>query len=593
MNYRADIQILRGLAVLMVVLFHLGLSSFQSGFLGVDVFFVISGFLMAKLYQPGNVRLFFVRRAKRLLPAYFVVTALTVIVASILVVPSDYSQVKEQGFFALAFSSNIGFWLQNSYFSKTEFNPLLHLWSLGVEIQFYLFVPLLSYIYRKNKYALMFLFAVSFTACLVVLTVSPKTSFFIMPFRVWEFLLGYWAAFTPKIRIIKSKQVTIFHFLIIAGLLLIPFIPVDGRSLSVLQGHPALYALFVSALTALTLRAGLPHWLCRSVFGSSLEKLGQYSYSIYLVHFPVIVLSNYLPFNGTTLTAPNTLSLAIQIISIAALSYASHHIVERKKFKNVSQVIIVGTITILASTTCGYYIQLYKFPIEQRKIFAASEDRAMYRCGILFRITNPREHLCRIKYKTGNKGTQNVMLVGNSHADSIKISFANAAHSKGYGTYFYVANNPLQRGSTINPKRIIADAKKLAARAIVVHSSPNKLDLNQFEELTQRALIEKIKVSLILPVPTYEQHVPAILYKEALTGIPPKAQSLDEYMSANAKTFARLKNIHNFNSIRTADIFCSPECQLLDAKGAPFYFDKSHLTLTGAKQLENRFRTIF
>ena len=127
MHYRKDIQILRGISVILVVLFHLQFSGMNSGFLGVDVFFVISGFLMAVLYNPHEKGKFFYRRAKRLLPVYFMIILLTLIAAFIITNPYEYNQVQEQSSFALLFMSNIGFWLQNSYFSKHEFNPLLHL----------------------------------------------------------------------------------------------------------------------------------------------------------------------------------------------------------------------------------------------------------------------------------------------------------------------------------------------------------------------------------------------------------------------------------------------------------------------------------
>lgn len=143
MHYRPDIQILRGIAVVFVILFHLNVPLFSHGFLGVDLFFVISGFLMALLYERGQTFKFYQRRANRLLPAYFATTVATVAISAFITLPSEQIQVMEQGVFAAFFMSNIGFWAQNSYFSTSEFTPLLHLWSLGVEIQFYLIVPLL------------------------------------------------------------------------------------------------------------------------------------------------------------------------------------------------------------------------------------------------------------------------------------------------------------------------------------------------------------------------------------------------------------------------------------------------------------------
>lgn len=442
MNYRADIQVLRGIAVLMVVLFHFGLTSFQSGFLGVDVFFVISGFLMAKLYQQGHVREFYARRAKRLLPAYYAIIVLTILAAAFLTVPSDFNQVKEQGIFALFFSSNIGFWLQNSYFSKAEFNPLLHLWSLGVEIQFYLFVPLVALIYRKSKTLLTLCFLGSLAACLVIITVSPKTSFFMMPLRVWEFLLGYWAALHINNLTQPHNKLRFIQWLLVPSLLCIPFIPVDGQALSLVTGHPASFALAVSVVTALALGIGLPEQLCRSIFGRVLEKLGKYSYSIYLVHFPIIVLSNYQAFGGTTLETNSLTSSLIQVLIVGILSFLSYHLIEQRRFKAPFRVAITGTFAIAISIMLSQLIQHINFTEEQYKIFAAWDDRATYRCGKIFRVLNPSDRICPLENDRLGEKLEPVILVGNSHADSIKTSFANAASNNGYKTQFYVANNP-------------------------------------------------------------------------------------------------------------------------------------------------------
>ena len=151
MGYRKDIQIIRGISVLLVVLYHFDIVWFKSGFLGVDVFFVVSGFLMAVLYDSTRKREFFIKRMKRLLPAYFV-TVLAVLLLSIIIVsPNEYNSIIKQVVYASVFIPNIGYWLQGSYFSKNYFNPLLHLWSLGVEIQFYLFLPLLHWLFKKIK----------------------------------------------------------------------------------------------------------------------------------------------------------------------------------------------------------------------------------------------------------------------------------------------------------------------------------------------------------------------------------------------------------------------------------------------------------
>ncbi|MFW2022452.1 acyltransferase family protein [Acinetobacter baumannii] len=198
MDKRVDIQLLRAIAVIYVVLFHLEIAGIESGFLGVDVFFVVSGFLMAILYKEGDAKKFYERRAKRLIPAYFATVILTLLASIFIVLPSELGQVVTQSIYSLVFANNIGFWMQNSYFSKSDFNPLLHLWSLGVEIQFYLIVPLLVGFFRKSRAFLFLTLLGSFAACVFIVGISTKTSFFMMPLRMWEFLIGFIVAYYLK-----------------------------------------------------------------------------------------------------------------------------------------------------------------------------------------------------------------------------------------------------------------------------------------------------------------------------------------------------------------------------------------------------------
>jgi len=150
MTYRKDIQILRGFAVLIVLLYHFGVPGFKNGFLGVDIFFVISGYLMAALYTPNKKIDFFKRRILRLFPAYFIVIIITLLLSIFILDPHEYRQAVVQGNYASLFVSNIGFWSNASYFSKEYFNIFLHLWSLGVEVQFYLIIPIVFFYVKKN-----------------------------------------------------------------------------------------------------------------------------------------------------------------------------------------------------------------------------------------------------------------------------------------------------------------------------------------------------------------------------------------------------------------------------------------------------------
>lgn len=589
LSYRADIQILRGLAVLFVLLFHFGFTAFQSGFLGVDVFFVISGFLMAALYQKGKKQDFYGRRAKRLLPAYFTTVLVTLTFAAIITVPSDYSQVKEQSLFAIAYSSNIGFWLQNSYFSKAEFNPLLHLWSLGVEIQFYLCVPLVALIYRWSKPLFYLALLASLGLCFLVVTISPKTSFFMMPLRAWEFLLGFAVAQLlannfPVKQVNKNSPQQILSLLLLLG---IPLIPVDGQSLSIIFGHPASFALIITGVTALVLAIGLPEQLTKSFIGKTLEKIGNYSYSIYLVHFPVIVLANYEPFGGTILATDKLTSILFQVALVAALSIACYQIVEKRRIKNTNALIGIGTAAVVVTGIAGTTLQANIFTGEQLKIFAAWEDRSPYRCGKVFRTLNPNERICSIT-ENPTDALKPVLLVGNSHADSLKTEFANVAKKLGYETFFYVPNDPLMKDSSIRASAIISDAKALHAEKVILHFSPNGVSQQELINLLENAEREpNITVSFIAPVPTYDGSIPKALYGKSIGNKEELTQTIADYERKNSEEIRLLRELLGQNFIEVAGTLCTPDCEMTDEDGKPLYFDEGHLTLTGAKKLSS------
>lgn len=246
---------------------------------------------MAMLYNPERKWDFFVKRARRLLPAYFAIIVVTLLACMLITTPNDYDSVIKQTLFATFFTSNIGYWTENSYFSKSAFNPLLHLWSLGVEIQFYLLLPFLYWLFSKIRGSYFIVLLGSLVACFYMTGISPKTAFFMLPFRLWEFLLGYGIAKLVFHGTLSKNEA--MRWLGVAGLILllaIPMIKVDGNAVNFIQGHPGLSALSVCLATALILGVGLPPVVESLRIAGWLEKLGQYSYSIYLIHFPLIVL---------------------------------------------------------------------------------------------------------------------------------------------------------------------------------------------------------------------------------------------------------------------------------------------------------------
>lgn len=592
MEYRKDIQILRGLAVLQVALFHLGIPGFASGFLGVDVFFVVSGYLMAMIYDPSNIREFFLKRARRLLPAYFVVVIMVLLTTMMITIPSDYSQVSSQGLFAIPFASNIGFWLENSYFDKSTFKPLLHLWSLGVEIQFYLTIPFLCGIFRRFRGSYLMLLVTSGTLCFTVVGISPKTAFFWLPFRLWEFLIGYGVASWIYKPPAENKAWLAWIGATSLGVIAcIPSIHVDGLVAEFVHGHPGLSALLICLATATTLSFGLPPKITELPIAYVFEKIGDYSYSIYLAHFPIIVLFLYQPFGGTVLKPTNTDQTVTLVVLTLIVSTLLFRLVERplriaKKLQGWTLPlpgIIIGVALI------GPVLQSSLIPETEMLINNAWTDRNEYRCGQIKRILDPRAITCELSEQTPFPAHR-ILLVGNSHADAIKTAFSEVAQDRNVAVHFMVENNPLMKHGT-SPERLVREALKLDASAIVLHYAPDSIDVQVIEMLVALAGKHKIQLSFILPVPTWNKSIPATLWRnlKGLEALP--SQTLSDYQSRYGDMIDGLAKIGSdkLKVYQVADIFCRPMCQLMSESGKPLYFDSHHLTLTGSNMLKGVF----
>ncbi len=594
MKFRSDIQILRGLSVLFVVLYHLDLSVLHSGFLGVDIFFVISGFLMAILYDDNNKLSFFIRRARRLLPAYFVVIIITLITSFAVTTPNETAQVTLQAKFAAFFSSNIGFWLQNSYFNKAEFNPLLHLWSLGVEIQFYLIIPVLYWIFSKSKLLLPLTAILSVYLCFTILEISPKTSFFMMPLRLWEFLIGYGVAlhFTNN-GIVKNTNYSFAGLISLLVLVLIPFMAVNGESQNIISGHPGLHALLIVLATSGVLIFGLPSTLLKTKMSNIFTILGNYSYSIYLAHFPIIVLYLSVPFSGTILQPKNSGDTFLIILLTTVFSYLLYNLVEKQSKRLPIKLIVVAPILlILLLTSILPSLELKNTPVKEQHIFNAFTDRSVYRCGKIFRILNPKEISCELT-NTPEKPQKRFMLIGNSHADSIKTTFTNVANEEKVSLFFMVSNEPLMEGGvaleTVEEEIINKDID-----TIILHYSPSALSIKMIEDITTFSEKNNINVAYIYPVPIWEKHIPQIMYNNIINGDLLPIQSRKMYLSQNKKLFNGINQIRNknFKTYQVIDYLCKEKCKFSTIDGIPFYFDTEHLTLTGSKELIELFRKV-
>lgn len=326
--YRADIDGLRGLAVLAVVVYHYELAPLHGGFVGVDVFFVISGYLITAIIQKEIERGeftfggFYERRVRRIFPALFVVLLATLAAGSWLLLPSDLLKLGSATIATLFFCANVLFWRQAGYFaSSSEYNPLLHTWTLAVEEQFYIGLPVLLILLHRfakgrRKLVLTVCALVSFALCVWVQPRSPSITFFLSPFRAWELLLGGLLAVgsVPAIGDRRLREAVALTSLVI---LLGSFWWIKAG-----LGFPGWQAAPPVLATAMLIHTGAhgDSLVRRMLSWRPLVFIGLISYSLYLWHWPLLVFVRYHA-GMARLEQPTAWLLMVVALVLAVVSY--------------------------------------------------------------------------------------------------------------------------------------------------------------------------------------------------------------------------------------------------------------------------------
>ena len=303
MRYRREIDGLRAVAVVSVILFHAGFQTLSGGFVGVDVFFVISGYLITTILlaelQAGTFTLkgFYDRRARRILPALFVVLFACVPFAWWLLMPSDLMNFSESLIAVSSFMSNVFFWQTSGYFVKSlEIKPLLHTWSLAVEEQYYLlFPPFLILAWRFGKrWTLPILLAIAVLSLAVAQwaqAIKPAAAFYLLPSRCWELLIGCFVAFyfTQNSNPMHQKRVSQSASLLGFGMLAYAIFFFDKYT-----PFPSVYTLIPTVGTALILVFATQETIVGKFLASRvLVGIGLISYSAYLWHQPLFAFTKH------------------------------------------------------------------------------------------------------------------------------------------------------------------------------------------------------------------------------------------------------------------------------------------------------------
>ncbi len=469
MKYRREIDGLRALAVLPVILFHADFNLFGGGYIGVDIFFVISGYLITTIIlaelEQGNFSIisFYERRARRILPALFFVMAISIPFAWILLPPFDLNSFSKSLISVPLFVSNFFFWKDGGYFeTASELKPLLHTWSLAVEEQYYLFFPIfLIFLWKLGRrWALLQIYLIAIVSLLIAQLGSiykPIPNFLLLPTRAWELAIGALVAFyisNKKLMILSSS---IKQILSLFGIILIAIsIFVFNKQ----TPFPSFYAIVPTVGTALILLfASQENITGKILSGKIIVYMGLISYSSYLWHQPILAFSRYY-FSSIS----NTLMFAL-VIFILLISFLSWHLIERP-FRN-KDIFSRKSIFLLSIFLSLFFIS---FGYASYKVFGSSSNfgseaqtaKALVNANaVYFSNMDERKFIkFRIQFETINP---NIIVLGSSRIMAI-----------GEHNYSDKLLNFGVSGSSIEDDIAIADmaTKKFKPRTLLIAADP-------------------------------------------------------------------------------------------------------------------------
>ncbi|MCG3169186.1 MAG: hypothetical protein CALGDGBN_00699 [Pseudomonadales bacterium] len=626
------------MAIVPVVLYHVGMPLFSGGFVGVDVFFVISGFLITSIIYREMVTgtfsfaQFYDRRIRRLFPALFTVIAATSIAALWLLMPGDLLAYARSVIAATLFGANLLFWRTSGYFDEpAEMKPLLHAWSLSVEEQFYIFFPvmLLLLVRRSPKHlrALLVIAAfLSFAASVVAVKRLPDAAFYLPLFRAWELLLGALVAIQvlpPPAKHWQRDAVSVF------GLMLILYAVFALSDESTFPGFNALYPAIGTALIIYAGSAGHGSIIGKALSWRPLVLIGLISYSLYLWHWPLIVFTKHYVANELVLL--EKLGLVLAALLLAALSWRFIERPFRGRSGKLSRRTLFATsftvmlAAIIASAAVVHYKGLpQRVPAAAARIADVAHETDHYRenCQNLPLAHIARGDVCGLGLPEST--SPDFLLWGDSHAMALAPAFHEAAlHKKRRGwflgrtacapllgverydkTHNCVAYNDAVMGLIEQHPSlrtvILAGRWGLLANSVRYGSEPgqpvvisprgagdNRTVLQQGLERTVQTLRTRgIEVVFMMDVPEIGWQVPVLLSRAEWHGrMSPEGPRLDSYRDRQQPVVEILEELvlrQSLRVIEVSDLFCPEGRCLVAHNGMPLYRDDDHLSTLGA-----------
>ncbi len=432
-SYRPDIDGLRAIAVLLVVFHHAFPKLFPSGFIGVDLFFVISGFLITtiifKSLKHGNFSFldFYARRIKRIFPALGLVLVACLAYGWLTLLPTDYKQLGKHTLAGAAFVSNFVLWNESGYFNgDSRLKPLLHLWSLGIEEQYYILWPLLAWIAYKKKLNLfkvcLALLVLSFVLNIVFVNYNTVAAFFSPASRFWELLVGSMLAYVTMQRqesMVSKDDVTQNNQKAWGGFILLS---VGLIFINPERSFPGFWALLPTLGAYLIIDAGERAWINRVILSNRyLVWVGLISFPLYLWHWPLLVFATL-----RTIDLIPSDSLVFGMIALSVvLAGLTYRLVERpirlgKRFGSSKTILLALLLSVIAYSGFNIYKReglIFRIPQNLQKIATFKYDYAVdsnFEC--LIGSTEKDIEINKSCFHKSDKLNNSILLWGDSYA---------------------------------------------------------------------------------------------------------------------------------------------------------------------------------
>jgi peptidoglycan/LPS O-acetylase OafA/YrhL len=599
--------------VIAVVLFHFNPTWMPGGFAGVDVFFVISGFLMTGIIFRGieqekfSILKFYVARANRIIPALALLCLVLLVFGWFYLTPLDYKVLGKHVVSSLGFISNIIYWQESGYFDASSHGKwLLHSWSLSVEWQFYILYPIALVVMKRftsinvMKYMVLIGAVLGFVFCVIATYKLPNAAYYLLPTRAWEMMVGGVACLFP-IALQQKHKIK----LEVVGILLIfcsyVFISKDNL-------WPGYLALFPVLGAFLLIQAERNDSLITSNF--IFQKLGEWSYSIYLWHWPFVVAIYYFSLSERW--------AYIGIVVSILLGFLSHKYVEKLKFKNsftnlaeyirckpIYMTVLLGGLGIFTYSTQGIYSKAF-FNTDLIKISSLIQESPYRdRCHTGGLVAMKPSDACTYFSDNVTWAT-----IGDSHTVEIAYALAEKSRKKNEGLMqfsfsgcapSYKKSDNFARCANWTNEAVNEIVKDKQIKNVLINYryslwlSGNSVNreayLSSIDDLVTMLANNKEHVYIFKPIPKLDSKINFLirnnhLKNEDLNNI--KGRKYSDYSDLNNYVLNYFDNANypeNVIIIDTKNVFCGEENCFATKNGVPLYFDDNHPSVKGAELL--------